>query len=116
MGGGQPGDVYVEIVVTPHPTFQRNGDDLHCTLDVPMTAAALGSTITLDTFDGAHDVHDLTSLVASWTGTDLGDLRPVTPPVRFGFGSTPARPSVTAVTTTILSGPRGVRGTRASAR
>ncbi|WP_286961548.1 MULTISPECIES: molecular chaperone DnaJ [Arsenicicoccus] len=56
-GGGQPGDVYVEIVVTPHPTFQRNGDDLHCTLDVPMTAAALGSTITLDTFDGAHDVH-----------------------------------------------------------
>ncbi len=50
---------------------------------------------------GAHDVHDLTSLVASWTGTDLGDLRPVTPPVRFGFGSTPARPSVTSVVTTV---------------
>ena len=50
---------------------------------------------------GAHDVHDVTSLVASWTGTDLGALRPVTPPVRFGFGSTPARPSVTSVVTTV---------------
>ncbi|MDO5628043.1 MAG: hypothetical protein Q4G43_06960 [Mobilicoccus sp.] len=52
---------------------------------------------------GAHDVHDVTSLVASWDGVDLGPLRPVTPPVRFGFGSTPARPSVTAVRTTILT-------------
>lgn len=52
---------------------------------------------------GAHDVHTVTSLVASWDGVDLGPLRPVTPPVRFGFGSTPARPSVTSVTTTIIT-------------
>lgn len=61
-------------------------------------------------FYGARDVHAITALRASWKRRDLGELRPVTPPVRFGFGSTPARPSVTAVTTTILSGPRGVRG------
>ncbi|WP_040157124.1 hypothetical protein [Mobilicoccus massiliensis] len=54
-------------------------------------------------FYGARDVHTVTSLVASWTGVDLGPLRPVTPPVRFGFGSTPARPSVTTVTTTVVT-------------
>lgn len=52
---------------------------------------------------GARDVHAVTGLRAVWDGVDLGELRPVSPPVRFGFGSTPARPSVTAVTTTILT-------------
>ncbi len=36
----------------PHPLFQRRGDDLHCTVQVPMTAAALGTTVTLETLDG----------------------------------------------------------------
>jgi len=34
------------------PIFERQGDDLHCTVTVPMTAAALGTTITLETLDG----------------------------------------------------------------
>ena len=34
----------------------RRGDDLHCTLEVPMTAAALGTTIALETLDGPRDV------------------------------------------------------------
>jgi hypothetical protein len=38
---------------------------------------------------------------ASWAGTDLGDLADVDPPVRFGFSSTPRRPSIVAVTTTV---------------
>lgn len=50
---------------------------------------------------GATDVHEVTSLTATWDGVDLGGLRPVTPPVRFGFGSTPVRPSITTVTTTV---------------
>ena len=29
----------------PHPVFDRNGDDLHCTVELAMTAAALGTTI-----------------------------------------------------------------------
>ena len=41
-GGGPPGDLYVEIVEAPHAVFTRRGDDLHCTVEVPMTAAALG--------------------------------------------------------------------------
>lgn len=52
-GGGPAGDLYVEIRVEAHPTFTRRGDDLHCRVELPMTAAALGTTIELQTFDGA---------------------------------------------------------------
>ena len=50
-GGGPAGDLYVEIRVVPHPTFTRQDDDLHCTVTVPMTAAALGTTLTLPTLE-----------------------------------------------------------------
>lgn len=51
-GNGPPGDLYVEISVAAHDSFVRRGDDLHATVSVPMTAAALGSTVELDTLDG----------------------------------------------------------------
>ncbi|MFT4084670.1 MAG: molecular chaperone DnaJ [Nocardioides sp.] len=60
-GGGPAGDLYVEIRVAKHDTFVRQGNDLHCTVAVPMTAAALGTTLTLPTLesdliaDGADD-------------------------------------------------------------
>ncbi|KZF08210.1 MULTISPECIES: hypothetical protein [unclassified Rhodococcus (in: high G+C Gram-positive bacteria)] len=52
---------------------------------------------------GARHQHRVTDVSASWQGEDLGSLTPVTPPVTFGFGSTPAAPSVTSITTTIDS-------------
>ncbi|HSK25308.1 MAG TPA: molecular chaperone DnaJ [Jiangellales bacterium] len=55
-GGGPPGDLYVELVVAPHPVFQREGDDLHCTVPLPVTAAALGTTLELETLDGIERV------------------------------------------------------------
>lgn len=55
-GGGPAGDLYVEIVVRPHETFTRRANDLHCTVEVPMTAAALGTTVPLETFDGSRDL------------------------------------------------------------
>lgn len=55
-GNGPAGDLYVEIRVADHPVFQRRGDDLHCTVELPMSAAALGTSIELDTFDGARPV------------------------------------------------------------
>ncbi|WP_432548668.1 molecular chaperone DnaJ [Kineococcus sp. SYSU DK004] len=54
--GGPPGDLYVEVHERPHPVFTRSGDDLHCTLEVPMTAAALGASIPLETLDGTEAV------------------------------------------------------------
>lgn len=52
---------------------------------------------------GARQQHKITAAEASWRAEDLGHLTPVTPPVTFGFGSTPAAPSVTSITTTIDS-------------
>ncbi|MGI8614402.1 MAG: hypothetical protein ACR2KL_10745 [Nocardioidaceae bacterium] len=49
----------------------------------------------------ATDLHRVTAVAGTWRGKDLGDLRPVRPPVHFGFGSTPAMPSVTDVVTTV---------------
>lgn len=55
-GGGPRGDLYLEIRERQHKIFERRGDDLHCTLEVPMTAAALGTVATVDTFDGSQEV------------------------------------------------------------
>lgn len=46
-GGGPAGDLYVEVHEQQHEHFVRDGDDLHCTVSVPMYDAALGTTVTL---------------------------------------------------------------------
>ena len=51
-GGGPAGDLYIEVAEQPHDTFTREGADLHCTIAVPMTAAALGTDLVLTTLDG----------------------------------------------------------------
>ncbi|MDP1876110.1 MAG: molecular chaperone DnaJ [Actinomycetota bacterium] len=53
---GPAGDLYVEIVVAAHPMFERRGEELHCVVSVPMTAAALGTATTLESLDGPLDV------------------------------------------------------------
>lgn len=56
-GGGHAGDLYVEIVEQPHDVFVRDGDDLHCTVRVPMVDAALGTTVVIDTImDGPTEL------------------------------------------------------------
>ncbi|HEX2298213.1 MAG TPA: molecular chaperone DnaJ [Pseudonocardiaceae bacterium] len=55
-GGGAAGDLYVEVHEAPHETFTRDGADLHCTVRVPMTSAALGTTVMLNTLDGAEEI------------------------------------------------------------
>ena len=54
--GGPPGDVYLEVRERQHEVFIREGDDLHCTLELPMTAAALGTQVELETLDGPRQV------------------------------------------------------------
>src|SRR6266568_3817658 len=55
-GGGPPGDLFLEIVQRPHQIFERHGDDLLCTLTIPMTAAALGATLQIQTLDGPANI------------------------------------------------------------
>jgi hypothetical protein len=52
-------------------------------------------------FYAATDHHAVLSLAGSWQGVDLGTLAPVLPEPGFGFSSTPPRPSVTALVTTV---------------
>jgi molecular chaperone DnaJ len=55
-GGGPPGDLFLEIVQRPHPIFERQGDDLHCTVTLPMVAAALGASLQVETLDGPAEL------------------------------------------------------------
>lgn len=50
-GGGTPGDLYVEIELKRHPRFIRQGDQLHCEVVIPMTAAALGTQVDIPTLE-----------------------------------------------------------------
>jgi molecular chaperone DnaJ len=50
--GGQPGDLYVVVRVREHPVFERDGEDLHCTVPINVAQAALGTEVDILTFDG----------------------------------------------------------------
>lgn len=53
-------------------------------------------------FYGATDLHVVDRIDGRFDGLDLGSLAPVDPPCGFGFSSTPRRPSVTDVVTTVV--------------
>lgn len=50
---------------------------------------------------GAQDLHRIVAATTTYDGVDQGALRPVSPPVHFGFGSTPTAPSWVRITTSI---------------
>jgi hypothetical protein len=54
---------------------------------------------------GALDLRRITAAELRWDGADQGPLAPVDPPVRFGFGSTPARPSLVRLVTLVRQPP-----------
>ena len=62
--GGPTGDLYVVILVTEHEFFQRDGNDLHCTVPIAFTTLALGGGVKVPGIDG-----DVTVKVAEGTQT-----------------------------------------------
>jgi molecular chaperone DnaJ len=54
--GGPPGDLYVLVRVRDDQRFIRDGNDLISAVDVPAPAAALGTSVTVQTLDGAQEV------------------------------------------------------------
>lgn len=70
-GGGPAGDLYVEVAEKAHPVFVRDGDDLHCTVRVPMVDAALGGSVDIDTILGGS------TTVAFDAGTQPGQISKV---------------------------------------
>jgi molecular chaperone DnaJ len=49
---GDRGDLYLRVMVTPHPRFERKGDDLHVDVPVPVAVAALGGEVSVPTLKG----------------------------------------------------------------
>jgi DnaJ-class molecular chaperone len=45
INGGPPGDALVELAVTPHPLFRREGDTIRYELPVSLTEAVLGAKV-----------------------------------------------------------------------
>jgi molecular chaperone DnaJ len=56
MRGGEPGDLYITVQVSPHPLYRREGNDLHITVPVAIHEAALGARIEVPTPDGGARV------------------------------------------------------------
>ena len=56
VGGGPPGDLYLEIGFRPHPLYQVDGRDVTLTLPVAPWEAALGATVQTPTLGGPVDL------------------------------------------------------------
>jgi molecular chaperone DnaJ len=66
--GGSRGNAFVVVRVHPDPRFLRDGDDLHTSVRIPMTDAALGATVRVPALGG-----DVELRVAA--GTQPNDLQ-----------------------------------------
>jgi molecular chaperone DnaJ len=80
--GARAGDVYVEVHVRPDERFVREGNDVYTTVDLTITQAALGATITVPTLEGETEL-------SFEPGTQPGEialLRGRGLPVLQGFG------------------------------
>jgi molecular chaperone DnaJ len=50
--GGPPGDLYIEIRLKKHDIFERDGDDIHCSVPISIITASLGGEIDVPTLAG----------------------------------------------------------------
>ncbi len=51
-GGGEPGDLYLEMEIQPHRIFTLQGHDVYLTLPITPWEAALGAKVTVPTLGG----------------------------------------------------------------
>ncbi|MCX5892782.1 MAG: molecular chaperone DnaJ, partial [Deltaproteobacteria bacterium] len=49
--GGEPGDLFLEVQIAPHPRFTREQRDLHYRATLSLVEAALGATLTIPTLN-----------------------------------------------------------------
>lgn len=50
--GGKAGDLYVAVLVEPHPIFERDGMNILCEVPISFATAALGAKIEVPTLEG----------------------------------------------------------------
>jgi molecular chaperone DnaJ len=54
--GGQPGTLYVHVVVEPSDRFERHGNDLYTRVRISAPQAVLGTRLELETLDGPETI------------------------------------------------------------
>ncbi len=52
LNGGENGDLYIEVLVTEHNYFKRDGNNVHITIPLDFIDAVLGTTLTVPTVYG----------------------------------------------------------------
>jgi curved DNA-binding protein len=57
VGGGPPGDLYLEIAFLPHPLYRPEGRDLYLTLPLAPWELVLGATIKVPTPGGVVEMN-----------------------------------------------------------
>ena len=56
MNGGEPGDLWIQVRVEPHPFFRQEGRDLELELPVTLAEAVVGGRVDVPTLDGRATV------------------------------------------------------------
>ena len=56
MPHGEPGDLYIKLHVTPHPTITRDGLTLTTSLHIKLSDALLGNVYSVTTLDGSVEM------------------------------------------------------------
>ncbi len=80
--GGRSGDIYVQVRVRPDERLVREGDDIFTAVELTITQAALGATVTVPTLDGEEELE----LPAGTQPGAIVVLRGRGMPVLHGFG------------------------------
>jgi molecular chaperone DnaJ len=99
MAGARAGDVYVLVRIKQDPRFVREGNDVFSTVDLTVTQAALGATVTIPTLDGDAELELA-------PGTQPGAVRVLRGrgmPVLQGFGRGDHRVLVNVLVPRVLS-------------
>jgi molecular chaperone DnaJ len=52
--GGPSGDLYIFLSIKPHQFFRREGADIHCSVPITFTNAALGGSVEVPTIEGTR--------------------------------------------------------------
>jgi len=53
--GGPSGDLYIVVSIKDHPVYERDGNDLYCTIPVTFPQAALGAELDIPQLDGSKE-------------------------------------------------------------
>jgi molecular chaperone DnaJ len=70
-GPAGPGNLYISVMVSEHPIFERDGSDLHVRVRLTLAEAVLGGVVTVPTLDGPVNLKVP-------PGTQTGDRRVMT--------------------------------------